>query len=184
MGNYLINIQVGNPNELHPRFCSDLYDIILSNLFIDEKKVTSNRITELVKKNNHMKSDFEAVGFFYRGKTYDGFSGTKSWSKRIPLNEKLYDEFKVIMEDYSIVKKTKNTIIIYLKKAFMLSKTLGDLFELIPQSFHAEIQGYIINYTPGSPVELKQDVIDDFIKENQNVLTEFKKYLMLRILLK
>lgn len=171
-------------NKMSSKFKLELHNILVSNMFFDERRETWRHISNLINKNNIHHNNFEAVGFYHINKIFDFGINIDSWLIRIPLDSNLYDEFNKIMDNYSFTKKAKNIIITLLNNAFIEAITLGDLLCILPKSFHAEIRKSIIDFKSINPTSMSEDAIQTFIINNDSALKQFKEYLLLRMLIK
>lgn len=123
------------------------------------------------------------VGFYYKGQTCDSPGNWKTWAKRVPLLPALYGRADEVLAELQELKDNRMAIMGLITNALVKSKSVGDMFALMPDSYQPTMVASIVNYEPGSLTTLTPNEIQDFLDKHEPILTKFREYLMLRLLM-
>jgi len=163
-------------------FKAKMRDHLMADVLASEIKHTNTKFSEVVSLNNAVSSEQNVVGFYYLGNTYDKPGRWKAWAKRIPLADKLFTNADDILAELATLAQNKRSIQTLITQALLKSKSLGDMFALLPDGYHNTMRTAIEDYRPGSTVTLTKEEIMEFLNLHEPVLVKFRQYIMLRLI--
>jgi len=184
MGNYQGNIQVSSfYSEINTKIKLSLYNHIVDYFNSERMAFIQNKINNICVENCKILQIKTNEGIRFNGVTYYN-KCRMDWYKTYPLDNSLHNRMYKILDETRYIKESKKDLVFYIKSIFMLSKTFGDVFILLPKSFHNIIITICKDYVPGSPVTLNEKTINDFRKTHKKLENKLNDYILYSMLIK
>ncbi len=156
---------------------------LMADVLDKEIATCRDKFGPISNENAAVNSAQKVVGFYYLGETYDSPGYWKKWAKRIPLSPDLYGRADEVIAELQTLEENKIAIKQLITQALKKSKSVGDMFALLPDSYQPTMMAAIVDYQPGSKPTLPPEEIQEFLDQHEPVLTAFREYLMLRLLM-
>lgn len=158
-------------------------EYLMAEVLSSEIKQVHKKFDKIAKANNATSQEVKIVGFYYLNRIHDMIGDWLPWHRRIPLHPDLYADADKVLAELAKVELNREKIGGLITNALKKSKSVADMFELLPDGYHPTMAAVIKDYIPNkSAPTLTANQIADFHLEHEPILRKFREYLMLRLI--